>query len=235
MTDSDLITPGGVFRGRTRGIASGMSFTNLMDSLIQYVLFEYTVLYLDIKVKVPLPSFQGDDGVWPIPGLNPVLLSSIMSQFNIVCNSEKLSYSLDYFTYCQRLYLRSYKIDGFNVGIRSAYRTINSIISFERRRKNGWTGAHDSVRVMMQLIGCSNNPIHDALVKALVKADVKYGLGIKHPEGLGGLFKEAGDLETVIQLSGGSSWDRTKYRELTSNLLKLRTIRVILALYQTTK
>jgi hypothetical protein len=228
MVHSDLITPIGVFRGRNKAVASGMAFTNMVDSLCQYVLHEYVRIKLGVD-KCPTPTFQGDDGIWAIPGLDGSILAQIMSEFAIVVNPEKVSVSQYYVTFCQRLYMSDYFIGGVNVGIRSAYRTINSIISFERRRKEGWKGVHDSVRVIMQLIGLQNNPIHKLLVLYLCDCDLKYGLGSTHPGGIGGMFKEAGEFDNVIRLAGGSSWERARFVKVTRNLYSLLTIKIIMS------
>jgi len=226
MIKSDLVTPIGVFTGRSKGVASGSALTNMVDSLCQYILHEYTRIKLNVT-HCPIPTFQGDDGVWAIPGLNQHLLSQIMSEFNIIVNPDKVSCSPFYFTYCQRLYLHDYSVNGINVGIRSAFRVINSIVSYERRRKEGWTGAHDSVRVLSQLIGLENNPIHFNLTLKLIEADTKYGLGTRCQAGLRGLFVEVGGFNSMVELAGISSWDRDKLFTISKRLYQFETVKII--------
>jgi len=224
----DLITPIGIFVGKNRGIPSGMAFTNLIDSVIQFILHEYVRIKMNVAKEIcPIPTFQGDDGVWAIPGLTSKLLQKFMSEFLIQVNPEKVSCSKDYVTFCQRLYIHDYMIDGYNVGIRSAYRTINAIVSYERRRNKDWTMAHDSVRCIMQLVELRNNPVHDKLVFSLCHCDAKIGLGTSFPGGIRGLMKAVGGIEGYLEASSDSSWNKDKVRKLSRRMYQLSTFRIL--------
>lgn len=224
----DLVSPIGVFVGRNRGVASGLNFTNVIDSIVQLLLHEYTFLRMKVNEEsYVIPTVQGDDGVWAIEGLDGVILSKIMKEFNIIVNPNKVSVSTDYVTFCQRLYLRDWKLNGVNVGIRSAYRTLNSIVSFERKRSNGWRYSDDVLRCIMQLEEMKHNPVHPLIVYALCRADNVYGLGSLLPQGVDDLIKLSTSVEDFISRAGGSSWDQERYQRSLGGIHDFATVKLI--------
>jgi hypothetical protein len=233
MCKCDLVTPVGVFINRDGGVDSGSGFTNLVDSLVHFLLFRYTVIKLNKQDSINHVTINGDDGVWLVQGLTPNILSDIVSEFGMVCNSEKVSFSFRSVTFCQRLYIKGYIIDGHHRGIRSSYRTISSIINYERRRKASWNLLCDSVRVVSQLHEMRYNPIHYQLTLALVRSDPN-GLGVKYPSGIHGIFKDSGGFEKVVELSYSSSYEREKAVARSKNMFSMKTIRILQALYIST-
>jgi hypothetical protein len=226
MSGCDLVTPIGVFTDRRRGVASGSGLTNVIDCLVQLILFEFVVGELSADRSKCRIIVNGDDGIWLIPGLTPDLLSSLINQFGLECNPDKVSFGYDHFTFCQRLYHRRYLMNGLNVGIRSAFRTVNGIIGYERRRPVFWNSLMESVRIIMQLHELRNNPIHYDLVMFLINVD-EFGLGSKYKTGVYGLIRDAGGFEAVISLTSGSSYEKERAKLLTKNIYNMSTIRLI--------
>jgi len=227
MSDHDLITPVGVFTGRSKAVASGSGLTNLVDSLVQNIAFHYCSFMVGAPVETTDGLFNGDDGVWVIPGLTPTLLALYCGQLGLEVNPDKSAYSDNYATFCQRLYLNEWRRDGICIGIRSSYKTMNSLICRERMAGVDWNPAMDSVRAIMQLENCSGNPIYDELVTLMVGADSKYGLGLKHPNGIKGLFSQAGTRDKIIKQLGNSSWERDRIKNQLLGIYTLRTIQLL--------
>lgn len=224
----DLVSPIGVFVGRDRGVASGLNFTNLIDSIVQLLLHEYTFLRMNVNESNYInPTVQGDDGIWAIKGLNGVILSNIMKEFNIIVNPDKVSVSPDYVTFCQRLYIRDWMKEGVNVGIRSVYRTLNSIVSFERKRNNKWKYTDDIIRAIMQLEEMKHHPVHSLLVTKFCKIESVFGMGSLLPNGIDDIIKRSNSVEDFIDRAGGSSWDQERYGRLLAGIHDFATVKLI--------
>jgi hypothetical protein len=226
MVSSDLITPEGVYTGREKGVASGMAMTNMIDCMVQLLLFHYTRIKLGQPKSSCRVTVNGDDGIWVIPGLTPHILESILTEFGMKCNVKKISFSPNSVTFCQRLYLRDYKVHGSNVGIRSAFRTLNSIISFETKKRSD-NPAFDSVRALVQLEGLKYNPTFERFVDLVADSDKMYGLGRSLSGGTAELFKISSSEIKISQLLAVNSWEKGKLDKLLRNAGKLSVTRYL--------
>jgi hypothetical protein len=206
MRSSDIISPIGVHTCREKSIASGMGMTNLADSLLQWVLFTYSRLLLKAKELECFITTNGDDGIWGIPGLTPELFCEIISCFGMKSNPSKCSYDEESVSFCQRLYIKGYIVDGSHRGIRSAHRVVASIIRYERKRDyRVWQRVHDSIRCVMQLENLKYSPVFESVVDLLIEADGDYNLGLNLTGGVQELFSIGGGVEGVPELLGTSS------------------------------
>jgi hypothetical protein len=228
MATSDIVSPIGVHTGRSKSIASGMGFTNLADSCIQYVLFQYSRIKLCQPQKSCFCVVNGDDGIWGIPGLTPSIFCKLIGEFNMKSQESKCSFSRTSVSFCQRLYIEGYVIDGYHRGIRSSHRAVASIIRYERKRNpKKWHKVHDSIRCVMQLENLRYSPIFESVVDLMIRADHIYGLGTKLSGGVQELFKMGGSVEEISHLLGNSSWERAKYNKLISNAHSMKVVNYI--------
>uniref|UniRef100_A0A2V0RLN6 RdRp n=1 Tax=viral metagenome TaxID=1070528 RepID=A0A2V0RLN6_9ZZZZ len=235
MYSSDLITPIGVFTGREAGISSGMAFTNTCDSIVQLILFHYVRLKLNAPEAMCRIICNGDDGVWIIPGLTPGILSTLVGDFGMVVNPDKVSYSKYDVSFCQRFYEYNYKIGGLHRGVRSLYRVLSSMTVYERiRRADMWNDYCDSVRCIMQLENLKWSPSFEETVSLLMKADRKYSLGMNLFGGINELYSRAGDTGNLVFRLGTSSWERNKIRYKLDKGNGLSVVKLIEDLFNTT-
>jgi len=170
-----LLCPDGIITG-SHGIPSGSTFTNEVDSIVQYLVasnFDDLDVY-DFQI-------QGDDGVYLI---SEDKVDKLLGSF--VSNGLKVNFSKSYRSkyYCvflQKLFHVDYRNEQTKIinGIYPVYRALNRIIFQER-----WANFQDygisgrdyySIRTISILENCRYNPNFKELVKYILKLD-KYSL-----------------------------------------------------------
>lgn len=145
-----LVTPDGVIVGRSGGVPSGSSLTNLVDCLIHWLIYEEVALMLGVR---PLGStFMGDDGVWEFAPQPPVSeIAEAIQSLGMLANSEKQVVAKGRAHYLQRWHSLEYEREGLLRGIRPTMRTLGSAMSFEHRyNPTEWNPWMHTVRWIMQ-------------------------------------------------------------------------------------
>lgn len=170
-----ILTPSGVYEG-THGVPSGSTFTNEVDSIVQYLIAKSSgVVNNDELVQI-----QGDDGVYAIREADFHRLSLAFKDAGLIFNESKSHISKDYVIYLQNLYHRDYADESGNIGgIYPIYRALNRLCFQER-----WTDfeSYDltgidyySIRSFSILENCKNHPLFEEFVK-FIKSKDKYSL-----------------------------------------------------------
>ncbi|APG78174.1 RdRp [Beihai picobirna-like virus 8] len=166
-----LVTPDGILSGH-HGVPSGSTFTNEVDSIIQYL------IALDYGLEDSSMQIQGDDGVYCVQ--DGTALAEHFKSFGLNVNFEKSYYSKDYCVYLQNLYHNDYRDSSGKIcGIYPTYRALNRLIhperfvDFEDIKISGRD--YFSIRSICILENCKYHPLFEDLVKYIYKLD-KYNL-----------------------------------------------------------
>ncbi len=158
-----IYTPEGEVSG-AHGVPSGSSYTNTVDSLVQFAASGETYRC----------QIQGDDGAYIVPKSSYDDFISRFKSYGLTVNEEK-SYTFDTFecVYLQRYYSPEYRNNysgkGGLGGVYSIFRAMNRIKYLER-----WTNFEAmkisgsdffSLRTIMILENCKHHPCFTMLVK----------------------------------------------------------------------
>ena len=164
-----MVTPEGLWDGRDGGVPSGSGFTNLVDSLANL----FVMRYASARLGTSLLDYEvmGDDGVYRIKG-DPDLseLADVLQEVGMTLNTEKTMTSESEVHYLQRLHSREYEARGLYPGVRSPYRTLNGMLTYERLRQD-WNEYYDTARWIMQVENSRNDPRFAELVRFLFDHD----------------------------------------------------------------
>lgn len=165
-----IITPDGVWNG-SHGVPSGSTFTNEVDSLVQYLV----IASLGI-VDLSKMQIQGDDGAYAVLAHLVEELFEALERCGLNVNEEKSLVADDHLLYLQKLYHNDYRQDnGLIGGIYSTYRALSRLVYQER-----WTNFVDegisgedyySLRAISILENCKYHPLFEELVKYVVEID----------------------------------------------------------------
>jgi len=166
-----LITPNKIWDPQPSSMKSGSGGTNLVDSVINLL-----VMFYGEEVgafKIVNCSVQGDDFVLDAEGANPEAIHTIAEIFGLEAHPDKQMYVEGALSFLQRIHYT-----GYLGGISSVYRTLGSIMSYERMqyRPEDWNPWVDIVRALSQLENCVFSPYFETLVD-FVKSGDKYNLG----------------------------------------------------------
>lgn len=193
-----IVTPSGIIRG-SHGVPSGSTFTNEVDSIVQYMLAMSKPYVLPDLIQI-----QGDDGAYAIPEDQIDDFYDVFRNVGLNVNEDKSYVSKDYCVYLQNLHHVDYMKNGVIGGIYPIYRALNRIIYQER-----WSRFEDegilgkdyySIRTISILENCKHHPLFEDFVKLVYKYD-KYSLGFSdhglakyikftnQTEGLGGILE----------------------------------------------
>lgn len=168
-----LLTPSGVFRGK-HGIPSGSTFTNEVDSLVQYL-----VALSSEVVDKDLLQIQGDDGVYVMNKEDFDSLIETFTRAGLILNKDKSYLSQEYVIYLRNLYHIDYEKDGIIGGIYPTYRALTRLVYQERftdLEDIGLTGQdYFSLRSYSILENCKCHPLFEEFVKFIKSID-KYAL-----------------------------------------------------------
>jgi hypothetical protein len=195
----DLITPNRIWDHCPSSMKSGSGLTNLVDSLILHTILVYGEkigLYEIVNVAV-----QGDDFVLDAKGADPEKVQTVFSHFGMDAHPDKQMYKRKALNYLQRTHYL-----GWTGGISSAYRTLGSLLSYERLRyrSKDWTGYTDVVRAISQLDNLVFSPVFEASVEFVREGD-KFNLGADISPSQ--VLQKSGDAgEDVIYRDSNASW-----------------------------
>lgn len=168
-----IVTPDGIFSGR-HGVPSGSTFTNEVDSIVQYLVAMSSGFVIDDAF-----SIQGDDGSYLIHSDHLENFLSNFASAGLLVNDKTYISNL-YSIYLQCLYHIDYiGSNGIVGGIYPTYRALNRIIYQERfvnfldQEVEGRD--YYSIRTISILENCKFHPLFEELVKFVLSRD-KYAL-----------------------------------------------------------
>jgi hypothetical protein len=196
---SGLLTPERLMTGRVGGVPSGSTFTNLIDSLVQFWCFSYCTYKVGLH-SADCCTVMGDDGVWLSIHLTPVIVGTLLAPLNFSCNEDKMYWRFRCVTFCKLLFSLDYLVNGIAFGIRSTIRCINGMMSHEypvRSIKYGTFEDFNAMRWISQVENCKRHPLFTKLITFAVKG-CPIGLGTKLPGGIISLFSKNRSLAEVF-------------------------------------
>jgi len=169
-----IVTPDGVMRGQ-HGVPSGSTFTNEVDSIVQYLVALSSGCTFDGAFQI-----QGDDGLYCVKAEDVDKLVKAFEQAGLKVNVQKSFIDKNYCVYLQCFYSNEYRgKDGIIGGIYPTYRALNRLIYQER-----WSDFEDfgllgkdyySIRAISILENVKHHPLFEDFVKYVVSLD-KYSL-----------------------------------------------------------
>ncbi|BAU79482.1 RNA dependent RNA polymerase [Diatom colony associated dsRNA virus 1] len=171
-----LVTPDGILTGK-HGVPSGSTFTNEIDSIVQYLIAK------DFGISDDHMNIQGDDGVYCVK--DP---SALLKHFEE--NGLKVNYEKSLISDCECLFLQNYYSfdyirNGQIKGIYPTYRALCRILYPERYTNysvEGIAGAsYNSIRTISILENCSQHPLFREFVTFIYSLD-KYCLSFESVE-----------------------------------------------------
>lgn len=167
----NLITPSGIWKAGPSSMKSGSGGTNLLDTVVNLL-----VMFYGEEVgayKIVNCAAQGDDFILDAIGANPEAIHEVASSFGLEAHPEKQMYKPKAVGFLQRIHYQ-----GWTGGIASAFRTLGSIMSYERMayRPEEWSSWVDIVRALSQLENAAFSPWFETLVNFVKEGD-KYALG----------------------------------------------------------
>jgi len=193
-----MVTPDGVWEGRTGGVPSGTALTNMVDSLAHLWIIEYMSSLLGIERRWSL--IMGDDGVHNFsrfPGVGA--FATAAEEIGMTINPEKQWVSEDSVHFLQRWHSSRYIIDGKCCGVRPIMRTLSGMTGYERLRSPRiWSGWMDTVRWIMQAENCKHHPYFPQFVAFLRDGDRNLRSGVSIVE----IFRRAGGASVIRDALG---------------------------------
>lgn len=207
--EGGLVTPDGIMYGK-HGVPSGSTFTNEVDSIVQYIVAKSSNVTIDTSYQI-----QGDDGVYLINNGDYEKLISTFERAGLKVNTSKSYSSNDYCIYLQNLYHRDYiRSNGLVGGIYPTYRALCRILYQERFvnfLEDGIEGRdYYSIRTISILENCKYHPLFKEFVQFVLSKDkyllafsegsvIKYDKIVNQGPGTGGfLNNQYGDVITGI-------------------------------------
>lgn len=226
-TTGDIATPEGIVKG-VHGLPSGIGMTNLIETLVLKVLFQY--LSDQYGGSLNAGYHNGDDGLL-VFGAQPVGIDQLVdgaAAFGLIVNGDKSSVGQD-FSYLQRHRLTDYP----DRLIMSTARMLGRILYSERATasnkevsiRQAWT-----LNTIMKLENCKRHPSFERFID-FVRSGDQYNLSVRtkdlkwSPVDVEGYspFEEngAGDVPVNKQKRGGF-WDFETVRFITGEKLGTR-------------
>jgi hypothetical protein len=189
-----------VHQNRKGGMMSGRVGTNPEDTELNRMACWYCA-YRD-GTTIEDGEWMGDDAVVLFKDpIDPDDLAVYMSELGLECNPDKQFISSTAVHYLQRVHTLDYQIDGRCVGVRSPYRALNSMMSYERLKK-GWNKYMDTARWIMQVENTKHDPRFVEVVKFLKEGDKVLSSGMDPAS----VFKAAGGADEVRSTLGIASF-----------------------------
>lgn len=191
MITIGLVTPDGVLSG-DHGVPSGSTFTNEVDSIVQYLIAN------DYSSELLHFSIQGDDGVYAVE--DPDSFLAHFGTFGLNVNYDKTDVSLDHCLFLQKVYSYKYIESGITGGIYPTYRALCRYVYPERfvEFKEYLSGKdYFAIRALSILENCKYHPLFTKLIDYVLSLD-KYSL-IPSDQGIRGYvkFRESNDGKDV--------------------------------------
>lgn len=168
-----LLTPDGVLSG-PHGVPSGSTFTNEVDSLVQWIIAANNPDLVDLETI----QIQGDDQA--SLSKDPEKLFEAFEANGLNVNREKSYVSKKHVVYLQNLYSSDYRGDDGKIrGIYPLYRALGRLVFMERFNdfsEYDIEGKHFfAIRALSILENTRNHPMFEEFVKFVAGHD-KYGL-----------------------------------------------------------
>lgn len=209
-----LVTPDGIYTGRSCNMPSGSALTNLVDSLVQ--------LLMVYGFTSGRGSVLGDDGFYyDERGLDVDVMSMLLYEsYSAKVSADKGGFSKDSVKYLQRLHLRRYRVHGICVGVRSLVRTWNGVCHLERGHKD-LPPEFFSARAIMQLENCKWHPRFRKLVEYFFSLDT-FSQNLDPSE----IFVRAGGVEKVEKVMNLQSF-RFGQELPSSGLNNFQTVQIL--------
>jgi hypothetical protein len=197
-----IVVPFKVLVGRTGGLASGCIMTSGFGTLYNRFSAEYVAARKGTSVGDG--EWMGDDSIILFSNeVTPSEYSKCLKEIGLTSNPDKQYVSERSVHYLQRWHSLDYQVDGLCVGIRSPFRAINAMMSYEYLKKP-WNKWLDRVRWVSQVEQVRNHPRFSDYVKyTLVEGDPEI-LGAGVP--LGYIFKRAGNTSDVRETLGYNAY-----------------------------
>lgn len=168
-----LVTPDGIYVGE-HGVPSGSTFTNEIDSLVQYIIATNYP-----KEDLVMFQIQGDDGLYAVS--DPEDLMGWFQQFGLKPNYDKSLVSDDCAQYLQLTFHPTYEVDGEYKGVYSVARAFLRICYLERftdfTRDNIDGKSYFAIRALSISENCKYHPWFKEFIMFLLEKD-KYQLEI---------------------------------------------------------
>uniref|UniRef100_A0A2V0R9E5 RdRp n=1 Tax=viral metagenome TaxID=1070528 RepID=A0A2V0R9E5_9ZZZZ len=208
-----LVTPDGIMTG-DHGVPSGSTFTNEIDSLVQFILFEKSGVAGDKLI-------QGDDGLYAVN--EPDTLMDYFERHGLKVNTDKSHTSSQFCTFLQNYYSRTYTDGTKLVGVYPLYRAFNRLLHTER-----WVDFEEyeldgsdywSIRAISILENCKNHPYFKEFVKLIAEAD-RTGLTYSGR----GLYNYA---NMIKQSKGAGELIRNQYGDDVNGLERFETVKIL--------
>jgi hypothetical protein len=202
--DGGLLHPYGIAYGKQRGVPSGSSLTNMIDTLVQCLVWNYVAIVLDTQ----LVDFMvlGDDGlVQFLPERPPDDLEPVFSELGMVFNADKTHYSSEYAHYLQDLYTLQFTKSEVARPLRSSFRMLSRVKRPERLPASD-SPATITVSSALKLDKCWGLPYFNELVQFFWEGDKLVRL-----RPLKELLREAGgaeEIKRVLKFSSFAGSDR---------------------------
>jgi hypothetical protein len=172
-----LLTPEGIWSGN-HGVPSGCTFTNAIDSVVQYLVTNSLRSELDDSVVdriLATCQIQGDDGAYLVPDTHLDIFLEHFTKFGLKVNVDKSYKSKDHIVYLQNLYVK----DVYDQGVYPTFRALNRLVYQERFtefKQADITGMdYFGIRAISILENCKNHPLHKELVEFVARNN-KYSL-----------------------------------------------------------
>jgi len=177
FTGSGLFVPGRYIDGseRKRGVPSGSVLTNLIDSLVNLWVMEYSAALN--KAHVDMSLVNGDDGVYTFTGIPDfnLIAETLLSELGMVVKMEphKNLISRTRVMYLQMHHSKLYEKFGVYVGVRPICRAYMNTTTHEHAPagKIGWNKKYNAYRELQQVNNCANHPRFDGALIMLWSAD----------------------------------------------------------------
>ena len=118
----EIVTPDGIMEG-THGVPSGSTFTNEVDSIVQYQAVNHEIIEPNYQI-------QGDDGLYLTSNPDDVIGS--FQDVGLKVNEDKSIVSDQYCLFLQNYYSPNVSVDGIIRRVYPTYRALNRILFQER-------------------------------------------------------------------------------------------------------
>jgi hypothetical protein len=207
VMNTSILSPVGFFEPGPSSMKSGHGFTNLIDSLISLLNLFYGQRIGAWKIHNAM--VQGDDGATDGEDVTPDVFEEVSSHLGLSASNKKQFFEEGAVHYLQRLHLA-----GKVGGIYSLYRSLGSVLSYERLKfdPDDWNPYLEAMQTISRLDNCAFHPHFERLVEFVAKHD-KYELGRNlDPDEViskaGGLWTEV--LHSVEQETINARVDRKK-------------------------
>jgi hypothetical protein len=186
-----LVVPFSILNGRTGGMPSGSVLTNLRDTIANLLAGWYVAYHEGVEIEDY--EVLGDDSVFLFSDdLPPETFSDVVSDLGLESNPAKQFVSDTGVHFLQRWHSLEYSNNGLKRGVRSPFRAISGMLSYERWRRD-WNKYLDSARWIMQVENTKNDPRFRTFVRFLFDGDRVLRSGIDPTT----VFRKAGGADVI--------------------------------------